>query len=107
MFDRLASSAQSEMALDGLVIADFSRVLAGPYLTMLLGDLGATVIKVESEEGDQTRNWGPPWRDGHSTYFQAVNRNKRSVALNLRDPDDQALAAELAGRADALIENFL
>src|ERR1700687_5409033 len=100
-----ASSAQSNTALDGLVIADFSRVLAGPYLTMLLGDLGATVIKVESAEGDQTRGWGPPWRNGHSTYFQAVNRNKKSVVLDLRDPDDQALASELARRSDVLIEN--
>jgi crotonobetainyl-CoA:carnitine CoA-transferase CaiB-like acyl-CoA transferase len=107
MHQPLISSAQSKTALDGLVIADFSRILAGPYLTMLLGDLGATVIKVESAEGDQTRGWGPPWRSGHSTYFQAVNRNKRSVVLDLRDPDDQALAAELARRADVLIENFL
>lgn len=107
MLQPLVSSTQSTTALEGLVIADFSRVLAGPYLTMLLGDLGATVIKVESAEGDQTRGWGPPWRNGHSTYFQAVNRNKRSVVLNLRDPDDQALAAELARRSDVLIENFL
>jgi crotonobetainyl-CoA:carnitine CoA-transferase CaiB-like acyl-CoA transferase len=107
MLQPLLSSAQSKTALEGLVIADFSRVLAGPYLTMLLGDLGATVIKVESAEGDQTRGWGPPWRNGHSTYFQAVNRNKRSVVLDLRDPDDQALAAELARRSDVLIENFL
>jgi crotonobetainyl-CoA:carnitine CoA-transferase CaiB-like acyl-CoA transferase len=94
-------------ALDGLLIADFSRVLAGPYLTMLLGDLGASVIKVESGDGDQTRDWGPPWRDGRSTYFQAVNRNKHSVVLDLRDPGDQILAAELARRADVLVENFL
>jgi crotonobetainyl-CoA:carnitine CoA-transferase CaiB-like acyl-CoA transferase len=90
-----------------VLIADFSRVLAGPYLTMLLSDLGATVIKVESDDGDQTRHWGPPWRDGHSTYFQAVNRNKRSVVLNLRDRGDRVLAAELARRADVLVENFL
>ena len=79
-------------ALDGILVADFSRVLAGPYLTMLLGDLGATVIKVESPEGDQTRSWGPPWRDGTSTYYQSVNRNKRSVALDLTDPHDNQLA---------------
>jgi crotonobetainyl-CoA:carnitine CoA-transferase CaiB-like acyl-CoA transferase len=94
-------------ALNGMLIADFSRVLAGPYLTMLLGDLGATVIKVESHDGDQTRSWGPPWRDGQSTYFQAVNRNKHSVVLNLGDDGDQALAAELVRRADVLVENFL
>lgn len=94
-------------ALDGIVIADFSRVLAGPYLTMLLGDLGATVIKVESPDGDQTRGWGPPWRDGQSTYYQSINRNKRSIVLDLKDADDRRLAAELAQRADILIENFL
>ncbi|OLT23109.1 carnitine dehydratase [Pseudonocardia sp. CNS-139] len=107
MLQPSASSTPPARALDGLLIADFSRVLAGPYLTMLLGDLGATVIKVESAEGDQTRHWGPPWRDGRSTYFQAVNRNKRSVVLDLRDAGDRALAAELARRADILIENFL
>jgi crotonobetainyl-CoA:carnitine CoA-transferase CaiB-like acyl-CoA transferase len=94
-------------ALDGILVADFSRVLAGPYLTMLLGDLGATVVKVESPEGDQTRNWGPPWRDGISTYYQSVNRNKRSVALDLSDPHDNRLARELARRADILVENLM
>lgn len=94
-------------ALDGVLVADFSRVLAGPYMTMLLGDMGATVIKVESPEGDQTRAWGPPWRDGESTYFQGANRNKKSVVLNLRDPADRELAAELARRADVLVENLL
>jgi crotonobetainyl-CoA:carnitine CoA-transferase CaiB-like acyl-CoA transferase len=94
-------------ALEGLIVADFSRVLAGPYLTMLLGDLGATIIKVESPEGDQTRGWGPPWRDGHSTYYQSVNRNKHSVMLDLNNPTDRVLAAELARRADVLVENLL
>ena len=81
-------------ALDGILVADFSRVLAGPYLTMLLSDLGATVVKVESPDGDQTRTWGPPWRDGVSTYYQAVNRNKRSVVLDLTDPEDGRLARD-------------
>jgi crotonobetainyl-CoA:carnitine CoA-transferase CaiB-like acyl-CoA transferase len=94
-------------ALDGILVADFSRVLAGPYLTMLLGDLGATIVKVESPDGDQTRSWGPPWRDGTSTYYQSVNRNKRSVALDLRDPQDNLLARELARRADILVENLM
>jgi crotonobetainyl-CoA:carnitine CoA-transferase CaiB-like acyl-CoA transferase len=94
-------------ALDGILVADFSRVLAGPYLTMLLGDLGATVVKVESPEGDQTRTWGPPWRDGISTYYQSVNRNKQSVVLDLADPHDNRLARELAQRADILIENLM
>ena len=92
--------------LDGLLIADFSRVLAGPYCTMLLGDLGATVIKVESPSGDDTRTWSPPVRDGVSTYYLAINRNKRSVTLDLKNPEDLRLAQELAGRADIFIENF-
>ena len=71
--------------LAGLLVADFSRILAGPYATMLLGDLGAEVIKVESPGGDDTRTWQPPVRDGVSTYYLGVNRNKRSVALDLRD----------------------
>ena len=92
--------------LSGLVVADFSRILAGPYATMLLADLGADVIKVESPGGDDTRTWAPPVRDGVSTYYLGVNRNKRSVALDLTDPGDVAAARELARRADVLIENF-
>jgi crotonobetainyl-CoA:carnitine CoA-transferase CaiB-like acyl-CoA transferase len=92
--------------LSGLLVADFSRVLAGPYATMLLADLGAEVVKVESPAGDDTRAWTPPVRDGVSTYYLAVNRNKRSVALDLKDDGDVALARELAGRADVVIENF-
>jgi crotonobetainyl-CoA:carnitine CoA-transferase CaiB-like acyl-CoA transferase len=93
--------------LDGLVVADFSRVLAGPYAAMLLGDLGADVIKVERPgTGDDTRAWGPPWRDGQSTYFLGLNRNKRSVVLDLADAGDRALARRLGERADVLIESF-
>jgi crotonobetainyl-CoA:carnitine CoA-transferase CaiB-like acyl-CoA transferase len=93
--------------LAGLLVADFSRVLAGPYCTMLLADLGANVIKVESPVGDDTRQWVPPTTDeGVSTYFLAVNRNKRSVALDLRDDGDRAAAMELARRADIMVENF-
>jgi crotonobetainyl-CoA:carnitine CoA-transferase CaiB-like acyl-CoA transferase len=92
--------------LSGLLVADFSRVLAGPYCTMLLADLGADVIKVESPGGDDTRGWVPPVRRGVSTYFLAINRNKRSVALDLRDDADRAAAAELARRADIMVENF-
>jgi crotonobetainyl-CoA:carnitine CoA-transferase CaiB-like acyl-CoA transferase len=93
--------------LDGLLVADFSRVLAGPYCTMLLADLGANVIKVESPAGDDTRRWVPPvTRDGISTYFLAINRNKRSVALDLRDEGDLGLAHELARRADVFVQNF-
>jgi crotonobetainyl-CoA:carnitine CoA-transferase CaiB-like acyl-CoA transferase len=92
--------------LDGLLVADFSRVLAGPYSTMLLGDLGATVIKVESPAGDDTRTWQPPTRNGVATYYMAINRNKRSVVLDFNDPADLQLARELAARADIFIENF-
>lgn len=92
--------------LSGILVADFSRVLAGPYATMLLADLGAEVVKVESPEGDETRGWKPPLRGDTSTYFLGVNRGKRSVALDLRSEDDAALARELARRADVLIENF-
>ncbi len=92
--------------LSGLLVADFSRILAGPYATMLLADLGADVVKVESPGGDDTRSWQPPVRDGISTYYLAVNRNKRSIALDLKDPSDLAAAQELARRADVLVENF-
>jgi crotonobetainyl-CoA:carnitine CoA-transferase CaiB-like acyl-CoA transferase len=93
--------------LDGILVADFSRVLAGPLAAMLLGDLGADVIKVERPDGgDDTRAWGPPWRDGVSTYYLGLNRNKRSIALDLHDPGDRALARTLAERADVMIESF-
>ena len=92
--------------LDGLLVADFSRVLAGPHCTMLLGDLGATVIKVESPGGDDTRGWMPPVRDGLATYFLGVNRNKRSITLDFGNDEDRGLAQELANRADIFVENF-
>ncbi|TQJ23119.1 crotonobetainyl-CoA:carnitine CoA-transferase CaiB-like acyl-CoA transferase [Micromonospora sp. A202] len=97
---------QSTGPLAGLLVADFSRILAGPYATMLLADLGAQVIKVESPGGDDTRTWMPPTRNGVSTYYLGINRNKRSVALDLKKPDDVAAAQELARRADVMIENF-
>ena len=94
-------------ALSGVVIADFSRVLAGPYATMLLADLGAEVIKVERPViGDDTRAWGPPFIDGESTYFRGVNRNKRSIALDLTERDGLAAALRLASEADMVVENF-
>jgi crotonobetainyl-CoA:carnitine CoA-transferase CaiB-like acyl-CoA transferase len=93
--------------LAGLLVADFSRVLAGPYCTMLLGDLGADVIKVESPAGDDTRYWMPPvTADGVSTYYLAINRNKRSVVLDLRTGEGLAAARELARRADVFVQNF-
>ncbi len=92
--------------LTGLLVADFSRVLAGPFCTQILGDLGAEVIKVEGPGGDDTRHWMPPVRGGISTYYLSVNRNKRSVLLNLRQDAGRATAAELARRADIMVENF-
>ncbi|MEJ3745061.1 CoA transferase [Actinomycetes bacterium KLBMP 9797] len=93
--------------LSGLLVADFSRVLAGPYATMLLADLGADVVKVERPgSGDDTRSWGPPFVAEESTYFVGVNRNKRSIALDLSAPSDLALARDLVVRADVLVENF-
>lgn len=94
-------------ALDGILVADFSRVLAGPLAAMTLGDLGADVVKVEPPAGDETRSWQPPTdAEGRSTYFLTVNRNKRSLVLDLKNPDDLELATELVRRADVLIENF-
>ena len=88
-------------------MADFSRVLAGPYATMLLADMGAQVIKVEGPPtGDDTRTWTPPVRDGASTYYLGINRGKRSIVLDLRDETDIGLARELADRADVVIENL-
>ncbi|MEO8906955.1 MAG: CoA transferase [Microbacteriaceae bacterium] len=92
--------------LNGIVVADFSRILAGPYCTMLLADLGATVIKVESPAGDDTRSWSPPSRGDDATYYLAINRNKSSIALNLKDAADRAVAQQIATRADVFIENF-
>ena len=94
-------------ALDGILIADFSRVLAGPLCTMTLGDLGADVVKVERPDGgDDTREWGPPWHDEGATYYLGLNRNKRSVRLDLKDPGDLGLAKRLAARADVVVESF-
>lgn len=95
-------------ALEGVRIADFSRVLAAPYATMLMADLGAEVIKVERPDGgDETRAWGPPWSDeGESTYFLSVNRNKTSRVLDLRDEADRQVALELVAGCDVVVENF-
>ena len=101
------ATSGTEGALAGVRIADFGRVLAAPYATMLLADMGADVIKVEGPAGDDTRTWMPPVdAQGVSTYFLGVNRNKRSIALNLKDDADAAVARRLAGRADIVIENF-
>jgi len=108
-----ANAADARPApLDGLTVIDCSTVLAGPYCTMLLGDLGADVVKVEPPEGDATRGWGPPWvgsfGDGSRTaaYYLAVNRNKRSLRLDLKAPDGAAVLRRLLERGDVLVENF-
>ena len=100
IFDRKGSGP-----LSGIVVADFSRVLAGPYATMMLADPGATVIKVEGPGGDDTRLWKPPVRD-ETTYYLSINRNKYDVVLDFKDSDDLELARELARRADVVVENF-
>jgi crotonobetainyl-CoA:carnitine CoA-transferase CaiB-like acyl-CoA transferase len=95
------------LPLSGIRILDFTRVLAGPYATMMMADFGADVIKIESPVGDETRAWAPPKAaDGSSTYFSGVNRNKRSLVLDLNDPADHARALELVSTADVIMENF-
>ena len=98
------------LPLSGVRVADFTRVLTGPYCTMLLGDLGADVIKVEPPQGDDTRAWGPPYQRAgearESTYFLSVNRNKRSILLDLKQPEDMQAARRLIASADILVENF-
>jgi glutaryl-CoA transferase len=93
--------------LDGVIVADFSRVLSGPYCTMVLGDLGADVIKVERPgDGDEARGWGPPFAGGESAYYLSVNRNKRSLALDLSRGDHREVAWRLIAKADVFVENF-
>lgn len=100
-------SAEVGGILSGIKVLDFSRVLAGPYATMTLADFGADVIKVESAEGDDTRAWLPPADDqGVSTYFSSVNRNKRSVVIDLRTAEGKQKAQKLLAEADVVIENF-
>jgi crotonobetainyl-CoA:carnitine CoA-transferase CaiB-like acyl-CoA transferase len=101
----------SKLPLDGVRILDLSRVLAGPYATMVLGDLGADVLKVEHpERGDDTRHWGPPFAggeaDGESAYFLSINRNKRSIGVDLKDPEGLERVKKLAAGADVVIENW-
>jgi crotonobetainyl-CoA:carnitine CoA-transferase CaiB-like acyl-CoA transferase len=93
--------------LDDIFVLDLSRILSGPFCTMMLGDMGATVVKVEPPpRGDDTRLWGPPFINGISTYFLSINRNKRSIGLNLKSPQGQEVLWRLVDRADVLVENF-
>jgi crotonobetainyl-CoA:carnitine CoA-transferase CaiB-like acyl-CoA transferase len=100
-------SSSGSPPLAGVRVADLSRVLAGPYCTMVLADLGADVVKVERPEGgDETRSWGPPFAGGEAAYYLSVNRSKRSCALDLSQPEGRELALELCARADIVVENF-
>uniref|UniRef100_A0A831TGV7 CoA transferase n=1 Tax=Thermorudis peleae TaxID=1382356 RepID=A0A831TGV7_9BACT len=97
----------STQALSGIRVVDLTRVMAGPYCTMLLGDLGADVVKIERPgAGDDTRSWGPPFIDGISAYYLCVNRNKRSITLDLKHPAGQEILWRLIEQADVLVENF-
>jgi len=94
-------------ALSGIRVLDFTRVVAGPYCTMLLGDLGAEIVKVEQPgQGDDTRTWGPPFIEGESVYFLGINRNKKSVCLDLHNEHDREVAYQLMRQSDVVIENF-
>lgn len=104
---RSTVGARVTLPLDGILVADFSRVLAGPLATATLADLGARVIKIERPEGgDDTRSWGPPWTSNSAAYFESANRGKESVVLDLANAEDQRLAHSLAKRADVVVENF-
>ncbi len=92
--------------LNGIRVLDLSRVLAGPYCTMVLGDLGADVIKVESPRGDETRGWGPPFAEGESAYYLCVNRNKRSIVVDFNTAEGRSILSRLIQQSDVLVENF-
>ncbi|SFM43210.1 CaiB/BaiF CoA transferase family protein [Thermodesulforhabdus norvegica] len=97
----------SDKPLKGIKVLDLSRVLAGPYCSMMLGDLGADVIKVEKPgEGDETRAWGPPNAGGESAYYLCVNRNKRSITVDMKTPEGQEIIRKLAERSDVVLENY-
>src|SRR4051812_42947102 len=93
--------------LDGITVLDLTRVLSGPYCTMLLADMGARVVKIEQPgKGDDTRAWGPPFVGGESAYFLSINRNKESVTLDFKQPAGRAVLDALIARSDVLVENF-
>src|ERR1700693_6432571 len=101
-----AMPAEASLPLDGVRVLDLTHALAGPYCTMLLGDLGADVIKLEPPSGDHSRHWGPPFINGGASYFLSVNRNKRSVVLDLKTSEGVATAEKLAMASDVVVENF-
>src|SRR5437868_14459128 len=99
-------NSELKTPLQGVRVLDLSRVLAGPYCTMMLGDLGADVIKVESPQGDDTRRWGPPYQGGESAYYLCCNRNKRSIVLDLTTYEGRDVARKLALKSNVVVENF-
>ena len=100
-------TSNTPSALDGITVLDLTRVLSGPYCTMMLADMGARVIKVEPPgKGDDTRGWGPPFQNGESSYFLSINRNKESVTLNLKHPEGRRVLEALIEKSDVLVENF-
>jgi len=103
----MSDSPQTGQALEGVRVLDLSRILAGPFCTMMLGDLGAEIIKLERPgSGDDTRTWGPPFSGGESAYYLCCNRNKRSMTVDLRKPEGQELVRRLAAKSDVVLENF-
>src|SRR6266481_8415115 len=105
------STGESTLAatrpLTGIRVLDLTRLLAGPFATMILGDLGADIIKIEDPDGgDDSRGFGPPWYGDDAAYFMAVNRNKRSVAISLREPTGRAAVRRMARQCDVVVENF-
>ena len=107
MTDSDRTQTDTAGALAGLTVLDLTRVLAGPYCTMMLADMGARVIKVERPgKGDDTRGWGPPFQHGESAYFLSVNRNKESVTLDMKHPDGRRVLDRLVARSDVLVQNF-
>jgi succinate--hydroxymethylglutarate CoA-transferase len=97
---------KQNLLLKGFRVIDFSRILVGAYSSLLLADMGAEVIKIEPPNGDETREWGPPFKDKDSTYFLSINRNKKSISLDLKKQEAQEIAKELIKKSDILIENF-
>ncbi|KAF8789202.1 succinate--hydroxymethylglutarate CoA-transferase-like [Argiope bruennichi] len=108
MLSGFSENQTVESPLSGIRVLDMTRILAGPFCTMILGDLGAEIIKVENPDGgDETRNWGPPFVNGESTYFLSINRNKKSISIDMKLPKGRDLIKELAVKSDVLVENFV
>lgn len=107
-FSSNSMRSRKKGALAGVRVLDLSRILAGPYCTQLLGDMGAEVIKIEQPGGgDETRRWGPPFVEGESSYFMSINRNKKSVAVNLQTEKGQQIVCDLVRKSDIVVQNFL